>query len=101
MATGLGNSAVRRAQLVEAIRFTPAESACRACLDHLDGYIAAQLAGQDYIALLPAVAAHLDACPECATAYARLYELEVAAWVDCQSPAGAFPSTCSHTCLGP
>jgi hypothetical protein len=61
-----------------AIRFAPAEAACRACLDHLDDYIAAQLAGEDYATLLPAVAAHLDACSECATAYARLYELEVA-----------------------
>lgn len=78
MPAELDDTTARRARLMEAIRFRPADSACRACLDHLGDYVAAQLAGQDYAVVLPAVAAHLDACPDCSTAYARLYQLEVA-----------------------
>lgn len=54
----------------------PDPTACKTCLDQIDDYIAAQLAGADYTGLFPEVADHLDACVACAAAYARLYELE-------------------------
>src|SRR3954454_6371386 len=52
--------------------------ACAACQEALDDYIGAQLAAQDYAGQVPAVAAHLDACVDCAEEYALLYELRVA-----------------------
>ena len=51
---------------------------CDDCISQLSDYVDAQLEGQDYQALFPEVAIHLDACLECARAYARLYELELA-----------------------
>lgn len=60
----------------------PDDEACQDCLNRLDEYIATQLAGEDYLARLPDVATHLDACIDCAEAYARLYELEVAEAAD-------------------
>lgn len=60
------------------------EAACRACLDGLEPYVDAQLAGASYAARLPTVAAHLDACVACAEAYALLYEARLA-----DAPAGA------------
>jgi hypothetical protein len=59
---------------------------CRDCRDRLDAYIAAQLAGDDYLVQFPAVAAHLDMCADCAEIYAHLYELEAA------SQGGALPA---------
>jgi len=47
-------------------------------LKQLDDYVAAQIAGDDYLARFTNVAFHLDACVQCADAYARLYELELA-----------------------
>jgi hypothetical protein len=80
MTTGAGrkNAEERWRLLVKALRSRPDDAACLACLDRLDEYMAAQLAGQDYTAHFPDVAVHLDACPDCAGAYARLYELELA-----------------------
>jgi hypothetical protein len=63
-------------RLIRALRSKPDNKACQACLSQLDEYIAAQLAGEDYVARFAHVAVHLDACPDCAGAYARLYELE-------------------------
>jgi hypothetical protein len=59
-----------------------AETACEACLSQLADYVSAQCSGEDYLAQYPAVAAHLDNCLNCASAYARLYELELAARAD-------------------
>ena len=75
---GLGNAEERRARLAQALQTAPDDAACQACLSRLDEYVAAQLAGQDYVARFPDVAMHLDACLDCAGAYARLYELEIA-----------------------
>lgn len=47
-------------------------------MKQLDDYIAAQIAGEDYLVRFTNVALHLDACLQCAEAYARLYELEIA-----------------------
>jgi hypothetical protein len=73
-----GSEAAGQARLVRALRSGPDDAACQACLEQLDEYVAAQLAGEDYLARFPEVAVHLDACLDCAAAYARLYELELA-----------------------
>jgi len=57
----------------------PDPAACDRCIEQVDDYVAAQLAGRAYTTLFPEVAEHLDACVECAAAYARLYELETEA----------------------
>jgi hypothetical protein len=67
----------RLAQFVKALS-QPDDAACQACVSQLDGYVAAQLRGDDYQAQFPDVAMHLDACLDCAGAYARHYELELA-----------------------
>jgi hypothetical protein len=72
------NEAGGQRRLMRALRSKPNDEACQACLSQLDEYIAAQLAGEDYVARFANVAAHLDACLDCAGAYARLYELELA-----------------------
>jgi len=64
--------------LAHTLLAAPDQAACDACLDALDGYVDAQLAGQGYAALLPAVAAHLDGCVDCAQSYAVLYEVRLA-----------------------
>jgi hypothetical protein len=64
--------------LLEALRATPNETTCQTCLGKLNDYVAAQLAGEDALSLYPDVAVHLDTCLDCAGAYARLYELELA-----------------------
>ena len=56
----------------------PTEAECLQNRPRLGAYAAAQAAGEDYRSLFPETAAHLDACLECAAAYARLYELELA-----------------------
>ena len=55
------------------------DDSCEQCLARLDDYIAAQLAGDPYRMTYGATADHLDSCPECAAAYALLYE---AAWME-------------------
>jgi DNA-binding FrmR family transcriptional regulator len=50
------------------------DAACMACLDQLDAYAEAQLAGQPYTTMFPLVAHHLDSCVRCAEDYARVYE---------------------------
>lgn len=77
--TGLGDAEARRARLLRVLQSKPDEVACRACVDRLDDYVAAQLAGEPYAARYPEVAIHLDACPACANVYGRLYEVELAA----------------------
>jgi hypothetical protein len=54
------------------------QTTCDACLDQLEEYISAQLAGEDYTVLFPAVAPHLDSCAACAKSYALLYEVRLA-----------------------
>ncbi len=54
------------------------DTACTACLDQLEAYVSAQLAGENYLALFPAVAQHLDSCVLCAESYALLYEARLA-----------------------
>ncbi|MEW5987782.1 MAG: hypothetical protein AB1791_14200 [Chloroflexota bacterium] len=73
------HEAEREARLSRLLREKPDEIACQNCLAQLDDYVAAQLAGRDYLAAFSNVAYHLDACLECAAVYARLYELELAA----------------------
>jgi hypothetical protein len=72
--------------LARALLAAPDPAACDACLDALEGYVDAQLAGEGYQALLPTVAAHLDSCVECAVSYAVLYEVRLA------EARGALPS---------
>jgi len=73
-----GNIHDRRQTLVATLLTPCNEATFQQCLEQLDDYIAAQLAGEDYMALYPQTAVLLDACPDCAAAYARLYELETA-----------------------
>ncbi len=61
-------------RLAETLLLPTNDAACTACIDQLDDYVQAQLAGQDYAAAFPVVAQHLDACVACAEAYAMLYE---------------------------
>lgn len=65
-------------QLLQILQMRPDGESCQTCLKQLDDYITAQLAGEDYLDGFPEVAVHLDACPQCAGAYARLYELALA-----------------------
>jgi hypothetical protein len=65
-------------RLVEALVEEPGTQACEACLDGLEAYVDAQLAGRDYAALQPVVARHLDQCVTCAEAYALIYEARLA-----------------------
>lgn len=62
-------------RLLRILRSEPAAEDCQAYLDQLDDYITMQLAREDYLANFAGVAGHLDACVQCAQAYARLYEL--------------------------
>lgn len=52
---------------------------CARCQIDLEIYVATQLAGEPYRTRFAATADHLDGCPECAEAYALLYE---AAWAE-------------------
>lgn len=85
-----GNEDMRMERFREVIR-EPAPDACETCLQRLDEYIAAQLAGDAYLEQYPDVALHLDACVECAGAYARLYELTVAEANDALPEPAAVP----------
>ncbi len=67
--------ALRLAQLLAE---EPDAAACASCLDNLEDYVAAQLAGRGYTALFPTVARHLDQCVACAEAYALIYDLQAA-----------------------
>ncbi|MCU0494473.1 MAG: hypothetical protein MUD01_23035 [Chloroflexaceae bacterium] len=78
----IGNATERTTMLLSVLRSGSGDAACRSCQNQLDDYIAAQLAGEGYVRQFPAVAAHLDACEECSGAYARLYELALAAAAD-------------------
>jgi hypothetical protein len=69
------NSARR---LAETIVEQPGAQVCAQCLDALEAYVEAQLAGRDYAALQPEVARHLDQCVACAEAYALIYEARLA-----------------------
>lgn len=68
----------RAQELARVIAADHDEAACQACLDSLEEYVDAQLAGGSYAARYPAVAAHLDACVACAESYAPLYEARLA-----------------------
>src|SRR6266498_3932659 len=74
----LGTRAERRSKLAQVLQSTHKDENCNTCISNLDKYIAAQLAGDDYLALFPDVALHLDSCLNCSNIYSRLYELEVA-----------------------
>lgn len=67
---------------MKVLRFEPDDVACQTCLSRLDEYVASQLVGEDYVTHFPDVAMHLDACPNCADAYARVYELTLAEAAD-------------------
>ena len=75
-ASSKNNEALTR--LVQTLRFEPDDEDCERCLRQLDEYIRVQLAEEDYMVRYTDVAKHLDACLDCASAYARLYELELA-----------------------
>lgn len=77
-----GTAAERLTQLQRALLPDVNEMTCEQCLAQLDEYITAQLAGVPYLTQFPATAVHLDTCPECADAYARLYDLALADAVD-------------------
>ncbi len=76
--TSLGNGDERREKLMKMLRSRPDDAACRLCLDNLGSYVTSQLAGEDYLSRFPVIATHLDSCPECTGAYARIYGLEFA-----------------------
>jgi hypothetical protein len=65
-------------QLSKLLQTAPSQDSYQHCLEKLDDYVAAQLAGGDYMSLYPDVALHLDSCLECAEVYERAYELELA-----------------------
>jgi len=50
------------------------EATHAACLDALEDYVAAQLSGENYAAVAPAVMRHLDSCVTCAESYAMMYD---------------------------
>ncbi len=56
----------------------PTEADCQRCIEQLNDYVDAQLAGSHYQTEFPFVTRHLDNCVACADAYARVYELELA-----------------------
>jgi hypothetical protein len=66
-------------RLAEALLAQPDDAACTACLDMLEEFVTAQLAGDDHIARWPEVAGHLDACVACAESYGQLYAARLAA----------------------
>lgn len=82
----------RLARLAQALRSEPTEADCQTCINQLDDYIAAQLAGKNYVAQFPRVTVHLDNCIACAEAYARLYDLEVAINADLLPEIAKMPS---------
>jgi hypothetical protein len=63
---------------MEVLRSEPDDTICQTYLNQLDEYVTEQLAGKDYMARFPSLAMHLDTCPDCADAYARVYELALA-----------------------
>lgn len=65
------NDAVQR--LAQVLLASSDEQDCQACLDGLEAYVTAQLAGEDYAARMPAIAGHLDVCVDCAEMYALIY----------------------------
>ena len=73
-----GTDEERVERLLSILQFNPTADDCQTCLNQLDDYISMQLAGEDYGGHFPEVANHLDACAQCAQAYARLYELAIA-----------------------
>lgn len=73
-------------RLLAAVNARPDAAACERCLADLAAYVDDQLAGAAYRDLHPETSAHLDACPVCAAAYARVYELALA------EEAGRLPS---------
>jgi hypothetical protein len=75
-------------RLAETLLTQPDDLACTACLDALEEYVAAQLAGADHAAQWPDIAAHLDACVACAESYALLYAAHLAER-SLAAPAGA------------
>ena len=75
--SGFGIANDRLARLRQALS-APDEAACQRCLNQLPDYVTTQLSGADYQAQFRDVAVHLDTCVECASVYARLYELELA-----------------------
>jgi hypothetical protein len=66
-------------RLAEALLAQPDDTACTACLDALEEFVAAQLAGDSHTARWPVVADHLDTCVACAESYALLYTARLAA----------------------
>jgi hypothetical protein len=64
-------------RLAQTITTQHDEAAHNVCLDGLEAYITAQIAGQDYLALFPSVARHLDSCVACAELYGLVYESRV------------------------
>jgi hypothetical protein len=72
--------------LAQVLLAQPDTAACIVCLDTIEAYVAAQLAGEEYAARWVAVAQHLDSCVACAESYARVYEARLA---ESEAPAPA------------
>lgn len=64
-------------RLARLLTTTPDQRACEVCLDALEPYVQAELAGADDRAERASVAEHLDQCVGCAEAYAVLYEAQL------------------------
>ncbi len=64
--------------LAHAILQAEDAAACDTTLEQLEAFVTLQLDGVDYVAAMPAVAAHLDACVACSQSYALLYQTVLA-----------------------
>lgn len=51
------------------------EVSCEVCFAQLDGYVDAEVLGQDADALVPGMRAHLNGCPACADEHESLKSL--------------------------
>lgn len=67
-------STAKLRRLVRVLLEQPDPQACQRCLDDMEAYCVAQIAGNDAATLLPEVAFHLDTCVACAEVYALLYD---------------------------
>jgi hypothetical protein len=74
MTDNANNQNIQAQRLSQVLLATPSEQDCQACLDALEAYIDAQLAGQPYTTRYTQVAQHLDACIACAESYGLIYE---------------------------
>lgn len=71
----MNNEKGRENPLWDVLRSRPTAADCQRCQQQLDEYVTAQLNGRHVRAEFPWVARHLDACVDCAHAYALVYDV--------------------------